>query len=113
MQIIYLKAGNQSALETALEDAGITSEGILASPRYLLDIIGEISIETGETVVDDEGREIPVTRVVNGFHANLALRWPETTTDPEEEAVWLSPEAEAVLDPITMPAPATPIREWT
>ena len=111
MHILYLKAPDRASLEAALENAGITEDGAPADPRYLLDVIGIIHEPTGETASDADGAEYPVMEPIDGFHANLAIRWP-LTGDPGGGVQWLSAEALAALDPITMVAPSTPIRVW-
>lgn len=111
MYVLYLKTPDQASLDTALENAGITEEGVPVDPRYLLDIIGTIHRATGETQTDELGFETPVMEPVEGFHANLAVRWP-LAAHPDDAPEWLSSEAWEALEPLTLNAPNTPIRVW-
>ncbi len=111
MHILYLKAPDRASLEAALENAGITEDGAPADPRFLVDVIGAIYRETGETLTDERGFETPVAEPVEGFHANLAIRWP-VPAYPDDEPGWLSPEAWEAIQPIITPTPDTPKRVW-
>jgi hypothetical protein len=62
----------------------------------MLDIIGTMYRETGNTLTDDEGNDYPETEAISGYHANL------------REELTAAQEAELP----TVDAPATPYRKW-
>ena len=113
----YLKADTERGLWNALEDAGLahkqydmedennirpmdadedwemtgTFEWIFTG--IALDIIGEIFVETGETLTDDDGNEYPEMEAIEGYHANLI--------------------ADAGIEGLpTIEAPSSPYRKW-
>ena len=120
MATYYLKATDEQALWEALEAAGLaekeydmsdpnnvrpdhTEEEWVPTGAYewvsktpMLDIIGIMHRETGNTLTDDEGNDYPETEAISGYHANLREK--------------LTPEQVAALP--TVPAPATPYRIW-
>ena len=121
-QTYYLKATTESALWTALGEAGLahkvyneddpanvapddlgpyetwepTGAYEWQADTQMLDIIGPIYAKTGNTLTDPDGMEYPETQAVEGFHANLR----ETLTDAQVAAL------------PTVSAPATPYRIW-
>ncbi len=123
MTTYYLKATSEADLWTALEAAELAHkqydpedplnsrpddldpeaawdghsgayEWIADTP--MLDIIGTMYRETGNTLTDGEGMEYPEMEAVDGYHANLR----EELTD------------EQVAELPTVDAPATPYRKW-
>ena len=123
MTTYYLKATSEADLWTALEAAGLAHkqydpedplnsrpddldpeaawdgpsgayEWIADTP--MLDIIGTMYRETGNTLTDGEGMEYPEMEAIDGYHANLR----EELTD---EQVALLP---------TIDAPTVPYRKW-
>ena len=122
MATYYLKATTESALWTALGEAGLAhkeydpEDPLNVAPddlgyeetwepsgdfewqadTQMLDVIGPIYVKTGNTLTDREGFEYPETQAVAGFHANLR----EELTDAQVAAL------------PTVSAPATPYRIW-
>ena len=122
MTTYYLKATTESALWTALGEAGLahkvydqTDPANVApadlgyeetwepsgdfewqSDTQMLDVIGPIFVKTGVTLTDAGGFEYSETRAVEGFHANLR----EELTDAQVAAL------------PTVSAPETPYRKW-
>ena len=122
MTTYYLKATSETALWTALGEAGLAhkvynpDDPLNVAPDNLgyeetweptgayewqadtsmLDVIGPIYAKTGNTLTDSEGFEYDETQAVAGFHANLR----ETLTDAQVAAL------------PTVSAPATPYRIW-
>jgi hypothetical protein len=124
MATYYLKATDEQALWTALEAADLAykeydPEDALNSPpddydymedgefaktgaydwiskSNMLDIIGTMYRETGNTLTDDEGNDYPETEAISGYHANL------------REELTAAQEAELP----TVDVPATPYRKW-
>ena len=122
MATYYLKATTESALWTALGEAGLAhkeydpEDPLNVAPddlgyeetwepsgayewqadTQMLDVIGPIYVKTGNTLTDSEGFEYPETQAVAGFHANLR----EELTDAQVAAL------------PTVSAPATPYRIW-
>ena len=122
MTTYYLKATSETALWTALGEAGLahkvynpddplnvapdnlgyeetwepTGAYEWQSDAQMLDVIGPIYVKTGNTLTDSEGFEYDETQAVAGFHANLR----ETLTDAQVAAL------------PTVSAPATPYRIW-
>lgn len=119
----YLKATTESALWTALGEAGLahkvynpddpanvapddlgyeeTWDGPSGAYEWIadtpmLDIIGTMYRATGTMLTDGEGMEYPEMEAVDGYHANLR----EELTD---EQVALLP---------TIDAPTVPYRKW-
>lgn len=95
---LYLKAGSESAMETALKDAGFMSDDetvALYHPDAALDVIGAIYRPTGETTVVD-GESVPVMAAAPGYHVNVRTS---------------SPELAAALDTLRT-YPETPVRVW-
>jgi len=91
-QDLCLKAANEEAMMQALIAAGVwiktdevaevvDEEGVVvtaAQPAvdqlnsaYLLDVIGQIWKPTEATQTDEEGNEMPVMALVDGWHVNL------------------------------------------
>ena len=123
MQTYYLRATTESALWTALGEAGLahkvynpddplnvapadlgyeeTWDGPSgayewASDTQMLDVIGPIYVKTGKVLTDAGGMEYPETQAVEGYHANLR----EELTDAQVAAL------------PTVAAPTTPYRIW-
>jgi len=123
MQTYYLKAATESALWTALGEAGLAhkvydqTDPLNVAPddlgyeetwdgpsgayewqsdTQMLDIIGPIYVKTGNMLTDPDGMEYPETQAVEGYHANLR----EELTDAQVAAL------------PTVSAPATPYRIW-
>lgn len=119
MATVYFKAENEEALMEALETINLAAKvydetdpdnqqpkGVdqwQPSGAYKwvyntakVDIIGEITQETGNTYTDEEGNEFPERVAVEGFHANVRAR--------------IRPNQRAAL-PI-VDAPKTPYRKW-
>lgn len=123
MATYYLKSTNEQSLWTALEaadlavkdydledplnsrpdDLKIDAEWDGPSGAYewrslsnMLDIIGIMYRETGNTLTTEDGIEYPETETVSGYHANL-----------RED---LTAEQEAELPTVT--TPTTPYRKW-
>lgn len=124
MATYYLKATDEQALWTSLEAADLAykyynPEDALNTPpddydfmadgefiktgvydwiskSNMLDIIGTIYAETGNTLTTEDGIEYPETAAIAGYHANL-----------RED---LTAEQEGALPTVT--APATPQRKW-
>ena len=122
MQTYYLKATTESALWTALGEAGLAhkeydpDDPLNAAPddlgydetweptgayewqadTQMLDVIGPIYVKTGKVLTDAGGMEYPETQAVAGFHANLR----ENLTDAQVAAL------------PTVAAPTTPHRIW-
>jgi DNA-dependent RNA polymerase auxiliary subunit epsilon len=68
-----------------------------SQPNYQnIDIIGAIFEETGETLTDSEGIELPVLEQVPGYHVNVRVVGSEVSDDLEPFAV----------------QPKTPLRVW-
>ena len=101
--IYYLKTNTESEMISALKDAGILVDvdknGVVETYCTVgaFDPIGTIYKETGNTI-ESEGRQIPETVAIDGFHANLMAL--------------LNEEQEAVIEQMAVPAPATPYRVW-
>ena len=112
----YIKTADEAALWQSLEAACLAykqfdQEDHLNKPtgksdwvptgafvwvaKCQLDIIGIIHIATGE-MEEVDGRQIPITQAIDGFHANLRGE--------------LTEEQKAALPLID--APATPVRVW-
>lgn len=113
----YLKANNEQELWKALEDAGLAHKKydmedeknirpIEADETWTmtgafewiftgtaLDIIGEIFVETGEILTDEDGKKYPEIEAIEGYHANLVAA--------------VDIEGLPVID-----APSTPYRKW-
>lgn len=95
---LYLKAGSNSAMTTALKAAGFT-QGSESGALYLhgsdISVIGTIYQPTGETTLVD-GEQVPVMAAVPGYHVNVR------TTSQDV--------ADALADLRTYPV--TPVRVW-
>jgi len=97
----YLKAADHAALTTALIAAGIltvTEDGEQITAGYAIDLIGQISKPTGETLTVD-GIETPEMAVVPGYHANLRGDLDDVQTA-------------ALGDVLLTVPPAQPYRVW-
>lgn len=95
---LYLKAGSEPELTSALMAAGFSVDeesGALYHPDAALDVIGTIYQPTGETSLVD-GQEVPVMAPVSGYHVNVRTS---------------SPELAAALDALRT-YPETPVRVW-
>lgn len=95
---LYLKADNEAAMLTELKAAGfITDEesGALYRDGCVLDIIGTIYQQTGETTLVD-GERVPVMAAVPGYHVNV-----RTTSQNVADA----------LSDLRI-YPVTPVRVW-
>lgn len=88
MSDLYLKAPDEAAMATALEALG--TDGVY------IDVIGLDPVRT--IGIDADGN--PITEVCTGYHVNV-----RTTFE-------LSEEQAAIIDPITIVAPNTPMRVW-
>ena len=112
----YIKTTDETALWESLEAAGLARKeydpedplnvpngdmdwvptgNFKWVPLCQLDVIGTIYVLTGETETID-GKELPVSQAIDGFHANLRGE--------------LTEEQKAALPLID--APATPVRVW-
>ena len=74
---IYLKAADHDSLYSALESAGVVTQGengwhVTDAHKYALDVIGTVYKPTGKVLTTDEG-EVPEMAAVDGFHANLRV----------------------------------------
>lgn len=123
MATYYLKATDEQALWVALETAdlavkdydpddplnrrpndldmdeewdGPSGAYTWRSLSNMLDIVGVIYSETGNTLTDDDGLEYPEMTALSGFHANLRAD--------------LTADQVAALP--TIDAPSTPYRIW-
>ncbi|MGS3142641.1 hypothetical protein ACB274_08575 [Aeromonas sanarellii] len=95
---LYLKAGSEPAMTSALSAAGFTQDsesGALHHPDAALDVIGTIFQPTGETTLVD-GQEVPVMAPVSGYHANVRTK---------SEAMAAALDAQRTY-------PETPVRVW-
>lgn len=99
----YLKTETEESLEAVLVEAGIArvdENGMFTiDPAYALVKIGQIFVETGETLTSDSGFTYPEMAPIEGYHANL-------------RAGRLLEEQEQKLSSIVIPAPATPKFVW-
>lgn len=94
---LYLKATGKTALDNALQKAGLIDEETeaLSSELVCIDRIGEISRVTGYDAKDE-----PIIEVIEGYHANIRLLF-----EPSAEQV-------EALYPVTILAPDEPVRVW-
>jgi len=77
MSDYYLRATTAAALYSALEAAGVVTQGedgwhVTDGHRYALDVIGTIYAPTGKTLKTDEG-DAPEMKPLPGYHANLRV----------------------------------------
>lgn len=74
--LLHLKAGSEEEFFIACDAAGLVFDGkvITASKDHAIDIIGEIRVNTGETTIDNDGNELPVLAIIDGYHANIKSR---------------------------------------
>ena len=103
MSDYYLRATTAAALYSALEAAGVVTQGedgwrVTDAHRYALDVIGAVYKPTGE-VIEEDGVAAPVMKAVPGFHANLRV------IDASNFDV-------NMLNEIAINAPTNPARGW-
>jgi len=103
MSDYYLRATTAAALYSALEAAGVVTQGeggyhVTDAHRYALDVIGAIYAPTGKMLQNDEG-EVPEMKLLDGFHANLRV------IDASNFDV-------NMLNKIAINAPTNPARGW-
>lgn len=103
MSDYYLRATTAAALYSALEAAGVVTQGeggyhVTDAHRYALDVIGAVYKPTGE-VIEEDGVAAPVMKAVPGFHANLRVI-DASSFDADKIA-------KIVIDP-----PNNPVRAW-
>jgi hypothetical protein len=126
--MIYLKADDQETFEAALSACSWKTETTYAvdedgneivddqgeriienvggidayNHSHSLDIIGTISVETGETITveateDEPEYTYPETAPIDGWHANLLLHGEEMPSE---------------LEPLVIEAPTAPVRRF-
>ncbi len=126
--MIYLKADDQGTFEAALSACSWKTETTYAvdedgneivddqgeriienvggidayNHSHSLDIIGTISVETGETITveateDEPEYTYPETAPIDGWHANLLLHGEEMPSE---------------LEPLVIEAPTAPVRRF-
>jgi len=103
MSDYYLRATTAAALYSALEAAGVVTQGeggyhVTDAHRYALDVIGAIYAPTGKMLQNDEG-EVPEMKLLDGFHANLRV-------------INASNFDVNMLNEIAINAPTNPARGW-
>lgn len=106
---VFLKAPSQEAFETAMTEAGFTfvneegeTEIAYTSINYSFDVIGTISLPTGNTVAsekDGETIQVPEYAEVDGYHVNLRVNGRDIIPDTFDTFI---------LDP----QPNTPVRDF-
>ena len=67
-----------------------------------LDLIGTMTVPSGNTILDAEGEEVAEMVAAEGFHANLRADF-----DVDEEGNVIVPESLPIIE-----APSTPYRKW-
>lgn len=91
---LYLKTPTQTEMNTALLNAGVVDAAGFPRRGFNVDVIGTIRRVTGY-----DGSNNPIVETDPNWHVNL-------------RAENLSAAAQAILDPISIPAPTTPVRVW-
>lgn len=79
MQITYLKSTDKESMISALKEAGflfddgelITATHMTENSGYFISMIGELHVETGVILTDEDGNEYPEKEALAGYHANL------------------------------------------
>ena len=113
-QDFYLVLGSAEDMPTALSHF-YNEEGELVSQTrdYAIDVVGELSAPTGNTLTDDDGNEYPEMQSIAGHHINLRLRRsiPNKDADDPEAEDTLRDIVEA-LDATYGVTPNSPSRVW-
>lgn len=91
----YLNTTDESAMRSALLDAGAVTEqeGDLAPAEGItIDVIGPWFTETGQTTVDADGNTVPVLQQVPGWffnvYAKAEIAWPASVTIAQPVTPW-------------------------
>jgi len=90
--------GEETVTDTVVREAGVSDY----TRTHSLDIIGQIHVETGETIEvpesDEKGaHEYPETAPIDGWHANLLLHGEEMPSE---------------LEPFVIEEPNAPVRRF-
>lgn len=108
-QPVYLRAADETAMLTALDDAGLVgadpetgAKTLGGDPfRIRLTVLGVLREPTGLTLVDSEGFEYPEMTPIPGYHVNVLVH-------QSEEAHYRAALSAVLLEP----EPITPLVNW-
>ena len=91
----YLNTSDESAMRSALLDAGVVTEqdgALIPAEGVTLDVIGPWFAETDQTTVDADGNTVPVMAQVPGWFFNVyapaEITWPASVTIAQPVTPW-------------------------